>query len=79
MFNDLRHFDASGSHRRRDVTVVTVQRAMGHKSATVTLNTYSHRWPKAEDQTRKAAAGLFAVAVPSAADQLRTEERLGQG
>lgn len=48
---------------------------MGHKSATVTLNTYSYRWPKAEDQTRKAAAVMFADAVSASADQLRTEKR----
>jgi integrase len=39
--------------------VVTVQRAMGHSSPTVTLNTYAHLWPKAEDRTRVAAAGLM--------------------
>jgi len=54
--------------------VVTVQRAMGHKSATVTLNTYSHMWPKAEDRTRKAAAVMFADAVSATADPLRTEK-----
>jgi integrase len=57
--HDLRHFYASGLIAA-GCDVVTVQRAMGHKSATVTLNTYSHRWPKAEDRTRKAGAGMFA-------------------
>ena len=45
---------------------------MGHKSATVTLNTYSHKWPKAEDRTRNAATAMFAEAVPAAAYPLRT-------
>ncbi len=29
--------------------VVTVQRALGHATATTTLNTYSHLWPTAPD------------------------------
>jgi site-specific recombinase XerD len=32
--------------------VVTVQRALGHASAT-TLHTYRHLWPTAEDRSRK--------------------------
>jgi hypothetical protein len=52
--------------------VVTVQRALGHASATVTLRTYAHMWPTAEDKTRAAAAALMA----NAADSLRTVERL---
>ena len=55
--------------------VVTVQPAMGYKSPTVTLNTYSHRWPNAEDRTREAAAVMFADAVSATADPLRTEKR----
>ena len=38
--------------------VVTVQRAMGHASATTTLSIYAHLWPTAEDTTRAAAAGM---------------------
>lgn len=52
--------------------VVTVQRALGHSSASVTLNTYSHLWPSAEDRTRKAAAGMLAE-VLDPADSVRTE------
>jgi integrase len=56
--HDLRHFYASGLiHAGCDV--VTVQRALGHGSASVTLNTYSHLWPSADDRTRNAAAVLF--------------------
>jgi integrase len=72
--HDLRHFYASGLSAA-GCDVVTVQRAMGHKSPAVTLNTYSHRWPKAKDRTRTAAAGMFADAIASATDQLRTENR----
>jgi hypothetical protein len=53
---DLRHFYASGLIAS-GCDVVTVQRALGHASATTTLNTYSHLWPTAEDRTggRRAA------------------------
>jgi integrase len=53
--HDLRHFYASGPIAA-GCDVVTVQRAMGRGSASLTLNTYSHLWPKAEDRTRNAAA-----------------------
>jgi integrase len=62
----LRHFYASGLIAA-GCDVVTVQRALGHASAAVTLRTYAHLWPTAEDKTRAAAAGLMA-----AADSLRT-------
>jgi integrase len=39
--------------------VVTVQKALGHASPSVTLNTYSHMWPDAGDRIRTAAAGLW--------------------
>ena len=61
--HDLRHFYASGLIAA-GCDVVTVQRALGHSSATTTLNTYSHLWPTAEDRTRAAAAGLMSEAVP---------------
>lgn len=71
--HSLRHYFASGLIAAgRDV--VTVQRALGHKSPSVTLDTYSHLWPSAEDRTREAAAGLAADAWRfAAADCLRTE------
>jgi len=50
-----RHFHASGLIAA-GCDVVTVQRALGHSSATTTLGTYSHLWPSAEDKTRKATA-----------------------
>src|SRR4051812_40185972 len=52
--HDLQHFYASGLIAAgRDV--VMVQRAVGPGSATVTLNTYGHVWPDANDRTRQTA------------------------
>lgn len=69
--HDCRHFYASGLIAQ-GCDVVTVQRALGHSSATTTLNTYSHLWPSAEDRTRTAASSLMRSALGSA-DSLRTE------
>ncbi|TXR56464.1 tyrosine-type recombinase/integrase [Quadrisphaera setariae] len=71
--HDLRHFYASGLIAA-GCDVVTVQRALGHRSATVTLGTYSHLWPSAEDRTRAAAGGLAAAVANAAADSLRTSQ-----
>ncbi|MEX0426066.1 tyrosine-type recombinase/integrase [Nocardioides sp. DS6] len=68
--HDLRHFFASGLIAS-GCDVVAVQTAMGHASATTTLNTYSHLWPTAEDRTR-GAASVLAKAVLG--DSLRTEQ-----
>lgn len=62
--HDLRHFYASGLIAA-GCDVVTVQRALGHASATTTLNTYSHLWPTAEDRTRAAAGDLMRQALGS--------------
>ena len=70
--HDLRHWFASGLISA-GCDVVTVQRALGHRSATTTLNTYSHLWPTAEDRTRKAAAGMMAAVSGDGADSVRTE------
>lgn len=67
----LRHFYASGLIAA-GCDVVTVQRAMGHSSASVTLDTYSHLWPNAEDRTRRAVEGMLSAALPRPADYLRT-------
>lgn len=67
----LRHFYASGLIAA-GCDVVTVQRALGHSSATVTLAVYAHLWPTAEDRTRQAAAGMIAAALGGAADCVRT-------
>ena len=64
---DLRHFYASALIAA-GCDVVTVQRALGHSSATITLNTYSHLWPTAEDRTRAAAADLMQQVLAEASD-----------
>ncbi len=70
--HDLRHFYASGLISS-GCDVVTVQRALGHSSATVTLSTYSHLWPNADDRTRTAAASMFQEASGATAYSLRTQ------
>lgn len=71
--HDLRHFYASGLIAQ-GCDVVTVQRALGHSTATTTLNTYSHLWPTAEDRTRKAAQALMSATLPVSADSSRTQD-----
>ena len=70
--HDLRHYYASGLIAA-GCDVVTVQRAMGHSSASTTLNTYAHLWPTAEDKTRSAAGSFMKSALASLADSVRTE------
>ena len=67
--HDLRHFYASGLIAA-GCDVVTVQRALGHSSATITLNTYAHLWPTAEDRTRNAAAGMLGDVLGSTDEHL---------
>jgi integrase len=52
-FHDLRHFYAS-LLIARGCSVKTVQRRLGHKSATETLDTYGHLWPDSDEETREA-------------------------
>jgi integrase len=59
--HDMRHFYASGLIAA-GCDVVTVQHALGHHSAAVTLGRYSHLWPSGEDRART-AAGLLAGEV----------------
>lgn len=70
--HDLRHYFASGLIAA-GCDVVTVQRALGHASATTTLNIYAHLWPTAEDRTRAAADRLLTEALGDPADSLRTD------
>lgn len=51
--------------------VVTVQRALGHATPSITLNTYAHLWPSAEDRTR-AASGDFARGILESVDSAWT-------
>lgn len=62
-FHDLRHFYASALISS-GCSVKAVQKALGHASATETLETYSHLWPDDEDRTR---AAIQSVLVPSRA------------
>ena len=64
--HDLRHYFASGLIAA-GCDVVTVQRAMGHASATTTLSTYAHLWPTAEDKTRAAASDMAAAVLGASA------------
>jgi integrase len=70
--HDCRHFYASGLIAA-GCDVVTVQRALGHSSATTTLATYSHLWPSAADRTREAAGALMRTALEASADSSRTD------
>ena len=71
--HDLRHFYASGLIAA-GCDIATVQHALGHSSPSVTLNTYTHLWPKADDRTRAAAQGLVDT-VLSAADESVTNQQ----
>lgn len=64
--HELRHYFASGLIAA-GCDVVTVQRAMGHASATTTLSTYAHLWPTVEDKTRAAASGMAQAVLTQAA------------
>lgn len=55
--HELRHYFASGLIAA-GCDVVTVQRAMGHASATTTLDTHAHPWPTAEGRARAGASGM---------------------
>lgn len=55
--HDLRHFYASALIAD-GCDVVTLQKALGHSLPSITLNTYSHLWPSAEDKTRAASSRL---------------------
>jgi integrase len=72
--HDLRHFSASGLIAS-GCDVVTVQRALGHATATTTLTTYSHLWSTAEDRTRRAAEQLFADSCGPRADSSTSTSR----
>lgn len=66
--HELRHYFASGLIAA-GCDVVTVQRAMGHASATTTLSTYAHLWPTVEDKTRAATAAMAAEVLASPVDR----------
>lgn len=71
--HDLRHFFASGLIAA-GCDVVTVQRALGHATPSITLNTYSHLWPTAEDKTRAGVSGLMAAVLGAPVDSMLTQD-----
>ena len=75
--HNLRRYFASGLIAA-GCDVVTVQRAMGHASATTTLSTYAHLWPTAEDKTRAAAPGMAAAVLISRVDPQAEDTRSRQ-
>jgi len=65
--HDLRHYFASAL-LAAGVDIVAVSKAMGHSSASITLDVYAHLMPSAEDRTRAAIAD----AMTASADRMRT-------
>lgn len=63
-FHDLRHHYASVLIDASE-SVKVVQERLGHASATVTLNTYSHLFPSSEDRTRAAVDAAWRDALVS--------------
>lgn len=68
--HSLRHFFASGLISA-GCDVATVQRALGHSLPSITLDVYTHLWPKAEDRTRTAATGLMESVLGAPAANVR--------
>lgn len=56
--HSMRHFFASGLIAA-GVDVRSVQAALGHASATVTLSTYAHLWPDSADRVARAGEDLM--------------------
>ena len=67
--HDLRHFFASALISG-GASVKQVQTVLGHSSAVITLQTYSHLWPGDDDRTRD----VMDAALSPLADSLRTAE-----
>jgi integrase len=67
-FHALRHHFASALISA-GCSVVAVQKALGHASASVTLNCYGHLWPGDDDRIREAVEAAFSPAE----DSLRTD------
>jgi len=57
-YHDLRHTFASALIAN-GCSVKAVQAALGHKSAAMTLDIYSHLWPSDEDRTRAAVEAFL--------------------
>ena len=57
-FHDLRHTYASALIAS-GCSVKVVQAHLGHKSAAMTLDIYSHLWPQDDDRARAAVQSFF--------------------
>lgn len=63
-FHDLRHHFAS-LLISSGCSVKAVQLALGHASAKVTLDTYSHLWPTDDDRIRQAVEAMWRPEAPA--------------
>ena len=61
-YHSLRHYYASLLIHHGE-SVKTVQERLGHSSAVMTLNTYSHLWPDSDDRTRAAVDEVLGASV----------------
>lgn len=73
--HDLRHYFAS-LLIVQGASVKAVQHALGHASATETLNTYSHLWPDDGERVRAAVSGVLGAALNAGTDSSRTAARI---
>jgi integrase len=64
----LRHYYASLLIRHGE-SVKTVQRRLGHATASETLDTYSHLWPDSDDRTREAVDGTLDLVPPACPEE----------
>lgn len=62
--HDLRHTAASFMIRS-GADVKRVQKQLGHRSAVLTLDTYSHLWPDSEGRTRTAVDTVLGAPADS--------------
>ncbi len=67
--HDLRHVYASALIQAGE-SVKTVQRRLGHSSAALTLDVYSHLWPESDERSRAAIDAYLGIP----ADTVRTAE-----
>ncbi|MGH3934864.1 MAG: tyrosine-type recombinase/integrase [Pseudonocardiaceae bacterium] len=70
----LRHFYASALIAHGE-NFKTVQKRLGHSSAAITLDTYTHLWPDSDDRTRQAVERALSAKIDRAADTVRTTGR----
>jgi integrase len=73
-FHQLRHFYASLLIAHGG-SVKVVQERLGHTSAQMTLDTYSHLWPDSDDSTRAAVDAVLGSSVPPSPAGERTSTR----